>query len=42
MGLNRKIKRQTTQPHTKVSITKGYEKILTKIDKAIAILNKRK
>lgn len=43
MSLNRKkIKRKTTQPHTKLSIEKGYEKIFTKIDKAIAVINKRK
>lgn len=39
MGLNRKNKRKSTQPHTKV-IDFGIGKTLAKIEKAICILDK--
>lgn len=42
MGLKRKKKRKTTQPHTRIDIAEGYEKILNQIDKAIAISGNRK
>ncbi|MEH7514277.1 hypothetical protein V7146_16305 [Gottfriedia acidiceleris] len=39
MGLKRKNKRKSTQPHTKV-IDFGMGKTLAKIEKAICILDK--
>ena len=40
MGLKRTKKRKTTQPHTKVPDF-GMRKTLTKIDRAISILDRK-
>lgn len=40
MGLKRATKRKSTQPHTKVT-NYGFDNTIKKIDKAIALLEKK-
>lgn len=40
MGLKRTSKRKSTQPHTKVT-NFGFDNLIKKIDKAIALLERK-